>query len=98
MYGIGFGQTNPAAVEGIAATGSPLQQIQNVTVVFGGPFLGNANGMVGFAGLTPTDVGLYQINVTLPANVPLGTAIPINVFVNGVQSMPVTVAISATGN
>jgi len=54
--------------------------------------------VVGFAGLTPTDVGLYQINVTLPANVPLGSAIPVYVVVNGVQSQTVTLAISATGN
>jgi len=98
MYGIGFGQTNPAATEGQAASSSPLQQIQKLTVTFGSSFQGIANGVVGFAGLTPTDVGLYQINVTLPANVPLGSAIPVYVVVNGVQSQTVTLAISATGN
>jgi len=98
MYGIGFGQTNPAATEGQAASSSPLQQIQKLTVTFGSSFQGIANGVVGFAGLTPTDVGLYQINVTLPTNIPLGSAIPVYVVVNGVQSQAVTLAISATGN
>jgi uncharacterized protein (TIGR03437 family) len=98
MYGVGFGQTNPAAIEGMAASSSPLQQIQKLTATFGSSFQGIANGVVGFAGLTPTAVGLYQINVTLPANVPLGAAIPVYVVVNGVQSQTVTLAISATGN
>jgi uncharacterized protein (TIGR03437 family) len=30
------------------------------------------NGDRFFAGLTPTDTGLYQLNVTIPSNVPGG--------------------------
>jgi uncharacterized protein (TIGR03437 family) len=98
VYGVGFGQTNPAAVEGKPASSATLQALSNVSATFGGGFLGN--GMVAnaaFAGLTPTAVGLYQINVTIPANTPLGSSIPLNATVNGLASNTVTLAISANG-
>ncbi|NDJ14408.1 MAG: hypothetical protein EBY17_24975 [Acidobacteriia bacterium] len=40
LYGIGFGQTAPAAVEGQAASANPLLQIAGVTATFGGGFGG----------------------------------------------------------
>ena len=61
-------------------------------MVFGGPFYGTANGTVGFAGLTPTAVGLYQINVTLPADTPSGN-VPLFVTVGSANSQTVTVAV-----
>ena len=30
-----------------------------------------------FVGLTPTFVGLYQVNVTIPQNAPLGDQVPV---------------------
>ncbi len=98
IYGVGFGQTTPAAVEGQAASGTTLESIPNVVTSLGGGFLGNSVFTnAAFAGLTPTAVGLYQINVTLPANAPLGASIPLSVNVNGAQSNSVVVAISASG-
>jgi uncharacterized protein (TIGR03437 family) len=52
-----------------------------------------------FAGLTPTLVALYQVNVPVPANAPAGDAVPLTVSVTdpqtGVtaQSNTVTVAL-----
>ena len=98
VYGIGFGQTAPAAVEGIAASSTTLESLNNVTMAFGGGFLGFAmNANAGFAGLTPTAVGLYQINVTIPANAPLGNAIPLSAYEGQIPSNVVTLAISANG-
>jgi uncharacterized protein (TIGR03437 family) len=98
FYGVGFGQTSPPAVEGVAATASPLQNAATTTVSFGGgplaPPAVTATPL--FSGLSPTQAGLYQINVTLPPNV-LGSAIPVNVTVGSGASNTVNVAISANG-
>jgi uncharacterized protein (TIGR03437 family) len=32
-----------------------------------------------FAGLTPVEVGVYQINVTVPKNAPTGLGVPLNI-------------------
>ena len=103
IYAIGFGQTTPVAVEGQASNngtaGHPLQTISNVTVTFGGGFNGRATSVTpAFAGLTPTAVGLYQINVVVPADTTLGPAVPVSVVSSGVQSNAVNLAISANGN
>jgi uncharacterized protein (TIGR03437 family) len=99
IYGIGFGQTTPPSVEGIAAPSTmPFATVNNVTATFGGGFNGNPVTVTpGFAGLTPTDVGLYQVNVTVPATTPLGPMVPVSLDVNGVLTNVVYVAISATG-
>jgi uncharacterized protein (TIGR03437 family) len=102
IYGIGFGQTSPIAVEGQASNngspGRPLQTINNVTVTFGGGFAGRATTVNAlFTGLTPTAAGLYQVNVTIPSDTPLGPAVPVSIVANGVQSNFVNLAITATG-
>ena len=43
-----------------------------------------------FAGLAPTYAGLYQVNVTLPAGVLSGDAVPVTITVAGQTSPPVT--------
>jgi uncharacterized protein (TIGR03437 family) len=62
-----------------------------VTVLIGGveaqPF---------YQGLAPGFVGLYQVNVFIPAGAPLGDAVPIVIKQNGIASnpnLPVTIAI-----
>jgi uncharacterized protein (TIGR03437 family) len=35
--------------------------------------IGGVPATVGFSGLSPGSVGLYQVNVTLPANAPTGS-------------------------
>ncbi len=98
LYGIGFGQTTPGAVEGQASTAAPLQTIAGATATFGGGFGGRATTVnSGFTGLTPTAVGLYQANITIPADTPLGPSVPVTLTVNGVQTNNVNLAITATG-
>lgn len=95
IYCEALGQTTPPAVTGAAATASPLEQIQNVTVTFGGGFVGQAVTVpAGFAGLTPTAVGLYQVNVAIPAGVPIANAVPVTINLNGVSSNAGNIAIS----
>ncbi len=72
VYAIGFGRTNPAVGSGAASPSSPLAQLSNVVVRFGVPGLFDSSiaQPASFAGLTPTFVGLYQINVQVPEGVP----------------------------
>jgi uncharacterized protein (TIGR03437 family) len=99
VYAIGFGQTTPAAIEGVAANTSPLQTIPGVTpVTFGGGFQGRpTTANAAFVGLTPTAVGLYQVNVQLPADIPLGALVPVTATINGVPTALAYIAASASG-
>jgi uncharacterized protein (TIGR03437 family) len=98
MYGVGFGQTSPPAVEGIAANGPPsLQNAATTTVDFGGPANLGVTAIAAYSGLTPTAVGLYQINVTVPLNVPLSDALSVTAIVGSSTSNVFNIAISADG-
>ncbi len=89
----GLGQTSPLATSGKAAgdnaTNGPLNWVrEEVTVTVAGQA-----GMVHFSGLAPGFVGLYQLNVQLPASLP-GGAQPLVVSCGGQSSQAsVTVAI-----
>ena len=81
VYGLGFGNTVPPVVAGQAAPTSPLAEVPSSTkrVFFGGSaLLPGVPQDASFVGLTPTLVGLYQINVVVPENSPKGD-VPIRV-------------------
>ena len=72
----------------------------NVRSVPGFPRVsGGVDAPVVFAGLTPTLVALYQVNVQVPANAPTGDAVPLVLTVTdpatgtAVASNTVTVAV-----
>jgi len=97
LYAIGLGQTTTLATAGQPASMTPPLTIANVVATFGGLFFGTPTNSL-FTGLTPTAVGLYQINITVPVNAPLGAAVPVTIAVDGIESNTVTLAISASGN
>lgn len=66
FYGTGFGSVVPATVPGQIASGASSLAIP-VQFQFG-----ESAGQVIYAGLVPELVGLYQFNVTVPANAPDG--------------------------
>jgi uncharacterized protein (TIGR03437 family) len=75
MYAIGLGPTSPSVPTGQPTPSDPLANtIETPVVTFGGgPF-----GVVvpaAFSGLSPGFAGLYQVNVTIPENVPRGTVL-----------------------
>ena len=75
IYSTGLGQVTPFAVAGVAATTVPLQVVgEDPLVEFGG-----VAGDVVYAGLAPGFVGLYQINVHVPGNAPLGLQVPLKI-------------------
>jgi uncharacterized protein (TIGR03437 family) len=64
VYGTGLGAVSPPVPDGTAAPTSTLSNaVAPVFVDFGGVYA----PLPTFAGLTPTAVGLYQINVAVPA-------------------------------
>lgn len=78
FYGIGFGPVTPstAAVAGQIAQGQ-------TTVTNAVEFrFGETTAQVGYAGLVPDLVGVYQFNVTVPQNVTSGD-VPLRVLVGG---------------
>lgn len=98
IYAIGLGRTSPAVATGAAAPPlEPLARVDPTAVVtFNGGFSGTPTMTTPFfAGLTPGFVGLYQINVVIPADVTTGDRVPIQISVDGVQSNVVQVAIAA---
>lgn len=75
MYGIGLGVTNPIVPAGELAPVSPLAVLANDF----GAFVGNGTGFsqtadVLWAGLSPGNLGLYQVNLQIPRQTPAGSA------------------------
>jgi len=89
IYCSGLGPVSPAVVAGRPAPSSPLSSVTNpVTVTIGGQ-----EAQVLFAGLAPTFSGLYQINVSVPANSLTGDAVEVTLESAGQRSPPVTIAV-----
>jgi uncharacterized protein (TIGR03437 family) len=79
IYAVGLGPTTPAVATGAATPASPLSSAGLPGVLFdfspnAGPKFSTAGVVANshplFVGLTPGQVGLYQINVTLPGTLP----------------------------
>jgi len=71
----GLGRTSPQIEEGLPSPSSPLATaLVEPKVVLGGHEL-----PIDFAGLTPGQVGVYQINARVPVNVPTGLEIPLTI-------------------
>jgi uncharacterized protein (TIGR03437 family) len=75
IYATGLGETAPAGQTGSPAPMSPLFPALTVPTVT----LGNANLSLLYAGLAPGEIGVYQINVKVPSNVPQGLSIPLEI-------------------
>jgi uncharacterized protein (TIGR03437 family) len=90
IYCTGLGAvTNPPAT-GEPALGNPDSE----TIATPHISIGGVPATVSFSGLAPTFVGLYQVNVQVPAGTPSGSAVPLTLSIGGVPSNAVTVAIA----
>ena len=93
FYALGLGQTSPAASDGQAA---PAGQVSPSMMIFGLSSLPGAGIRATplYAGLSPGSVGLYQINATVPAQSPKGSAIAVRLDMGGgVLSNSVNIAV-----
>ena len=82
FYGTGFGPTNPAFADG-QIVAAPLATTTTPTVTFGGQ-----QAQVAYSGLISS--GVYQFNVTVPANQVAGD-IPVTITMGGVTSTANTI-------
>jgi len=56
--------------------------------------IGGREALLGFSGLSPEFVGIYQINAEVPASVATGNAVPLQIRVGGITtSDTVTIAV-----
>jgi uncharacterized protein (TIGR03437 family) len=102
IYGTGQGQVSPAVPDGIGAPLSSLSSTVAVPTTNSQTCVTNANSMcvafgnqfatVQFSGLAPGFIGLWQINVYVPAGLGTG-AVVVDVYIDGSPSNRVTIAV-----
>ena len=79
IYATGMGATSPAMVSGMPAPANPLSN----AVIAASVTLGGVPLNVLYAGLVPGEVGVYQVNASVPSGVPQGLNIPLVVAQSG---------------
>ncbi len=89
IYCTGLGAVNQTIASGaIAPTTNPAQTITSPTVTVGGK-----NAPVSFSGLAPGFVGLYQINIVVPAGLTAGPQ-PVQISIGGTLSNSATMYVA----
>jgi uncharacterized protein (TIGR03437 family) len=90
IYMTGLGQVNGILAAGQAAPASPLLRVLAPVVVQ----IGTTQITPDFAGLTPGFVGVYQVNVVVPQNLPAKTY-PLQVSIKGNTSNSQNIQVQA---
>jgi uncharacterized protein (TIGR03437 family) len=65
-------------------------------MVFGGETIvegAKTSAVPSYCGLTPSSVGLYQVNVAVPAGTPVGSAVPVYLQIGSATSNTVAIAV-----
>ena len=87
-FATGGGTVTDGATDGALAPGAGTQTLA-VTATIGG-----LTAAVPYAGPAPGEVnGVMQVNITVPAMVSAGQAVPVVISVGGVASNTVTIAV-----
>jgi uncharacterized protein (TIGR03437 family) len=95
IYCTGLGAVTNQPATGALSDASPLSYTSAgpITVSIGG-----IAAPVSFSGLAPGYLGLYQVNVQVPANSPTGPAVPLTISTGGRTSNQASIAASAGGS
>lgn len=89
IYCTGLGAVSNQPPSGATAPSSPLSMTTTAPTVT----VGGVSAPVQFSGLAPGYVGLYQVNVQMPAGAPAGNSVPVVMSIGGVTSNTVTIAV-----
>ncbi|HKW96882.1 MAG TPA: hypothetical protein VJN43_04070 [Bryobacteraceae bacterium] len=89
IYCTGLGLVTNQPATGAPAPSDPLSR----TIAQPAVTIGSATALVTFSGLAPGLVGVYQINVQVPAGIQPGPAVPVNLTISGVPSNTVTMSV-----
>ena len=87
VYCTGLGIVSPAVTEGVPPTTASMT-VNPVTATIGG-----LNAPVSYAGVTPGDPGLYQVNVIVPSGIATGDSVPVQITIAGQSSQTVTMSV-----
>jgi uncharacterized protein (TIGR03437 family) len=82
IYLTGMGRTSPAVDSGMPSPAEPLAS----TLIEPAVSLGGVSLPLLFSGLTPGEVGVYQINAKVPDWVPTGLSIPLSIAQNSAST------------
>jgi len=95
IYALGLGAVSPPVTSGAGAPSSPLANATgNWRVIFGtGVFVSGIEVTPSYVGLAPGFVGLYQINVQVPANSPKGDQVAFYLQEDGGGTQQVLIAV-----
>jgi uncharacterized protein (TIGR03437 family) len=75
LYVTGLGRTDPEIPVGVRAPFEPLARVLEMPKIT----LGGVALPIYFAGLTPGQIGVYQVNLLVPRSVPTGFDIPLRI-------------------
>jgi len=89
IFCTGLGPVDPPVASGVTAPSSTLALTTTKPVVT----VAGISADVPFSGLAPGFVGLYQINIQVPANAPSGPAVNVQISIGGVAGNVVTMAV-----
>jgi adhesin/invasin len=89
-YLTGAGAVSPPVADGAAASSSPVSAVASGSVT---ATIGSQSAEVSFAGLAPGFVGLWQVNIVVPAGITAGD-LPMTVSVAGQTSNSAKVSVT----
>ncbi len=90
IFCTGLGAVSNQPATGVAASLSAPFSLTTTTPTV---TIGGVTATVGFSGLAPGFVGLYQVNAQVPMSVPPGSAVPVIITMGNVTSNTVTIAV-----
>ena len=88
-YLSGSGTVSPAVADGAAAPSNTLVYLNSASSAT----IGSSTAQVSFAGLAPGFVGLVQMNIVVPSDLPTGNY-PLTVTIGGETSNPATISLT----
>ena len=104
LYGTGQGQVSPPVPDGTPAPGDSLANTvavptsdgkaclitqPSICVALGTSYFGE----IQYSGLAPGAIGMWQITIRIPQDLPPGNAVPVHALINATPSNVVTIAV-----